>query len=59
MDVFPLKERKPMNAQDAIKLVNGSAMLNEDGTVVDNDTKVIDNDSSTTDKTADTVAQSE
>ena len=48
-----------MNAQDAIKLVNGSAQLTVDGTVVDNETKVIDNDSSTTDKTADTVAQSE
>ena len=48
-----------MNAQDAIKLVNGSAQLTVDGTVVDNDTKVIDNDSSTTDKTADTVNESD
>ena len=48
-----------MTQQEAIKICNGSAVLTEDGTVVDNDTKVIDNDSSTTDKTADTVAQSE
>ena len=48
-----------MTQQEAIKICNGSAVLNADGTVVDNETKVIDNDSSTTDKTADTVAQSE
>ena len=48
-----------MTQQEAIKICNGSAVLTEDGTVVDNETKVIDNDSSTTDKTADTVSQSE
>lgn len=48
-----------MTAEEALKITNGSAQLNEDGTVVDNDTKVIDNNASTTEKAADTVAQSE
>lgn len=48
-----------MTAEEALKITNGSATLNEDGTVVDNDTKVIDNNASTTEKAADTVAESE
>ena len=47
-----------MTQQEAIKICNGSAVLTEDGTVVDNDTKVIDN-STVNDKTADTVNESD
>ena len=47
-----------MNAQEAMKLVNGTAHMNEDGTVVDNDTKVI-GDTPSEKQAADTVAESE
>lgn len=47
-----------MNAQEAMKLVNGTAQMNEDGTVVDNDTKVI-GDTPSEKQAADTVAESE
>ena len=47
-----------MNAQEAMKLVNGTAQMNEDGTVVDNDTKVI-GDAPSEKQAADTVAESE
>ena len=48
-----------MNAQEAMKLVNGTAQMNEDGTVVDNDTKVIGDAPSKEKQAADTVAESE
>lgn len=48
-----------MNAQEAMKLVNGTAQMNEDGTVVDNDTKVIGDTPSKEKQAADTVAESE